>query len=236
MLKTETYQIQSSLAKYCRTGNLTIIEGANERRLPEYRRLVYNVVKGFLDQAFPIAQQHLSEQQWEKLCEDFFDAHKCQPAEAWRIPEELVNYISKNKHPFVSEFPFLRELLHFEWLEIEIYNLIDQPAVKLEEGMLLNPHFIIEQFTYPVHQPLHKEINPKQYFLLVFRHPIDLNARFMELAPLSAFLLETLLSNGSVSATINEMASALKMDVTPELQQQAQLFLNQLQEKGMIYT
>ncbi len=236
MLRTETYDIQAALAAYCRTGKLTPIEGAKEERLPEYRRLVYNVVKGFLDQAFPITQQHLSEDQWEKLCEDFFDEHKCQPAEAWRIPQELVTFITENKHPLEDTFPFLRELLHFEWLEIDIYNLMDQTDIHLDNGMLLNPHFIIEQFTYPVHQPLNDETKPNQYFLLVYRHPVELNARFMELAPLSAFLLETLASNGSISNTVNELATALKMEASPQLKQQANQFLSLLQEKGMIYT
>jgi hypothetical protein len=80
-LLPETHTVQSQLAKYCRDGVAVQLEGALSDRLPQYRRLVYNIIQDNIESAYPIAFKYLPTEVWEELVYDFFSIHECQSLE-----------------------------------------------------------------------------------------------------------------------------------------------------------
>ena len=45
LLKKDTKEIQSKLADYCRTGELSLTTEVNQKHVHHYRRLVYNIIE-----------------------------------------------------------------------------------------------------------------------------------------------------------------------------------------------
>lgn len=58
-LLNHTHQHQSALAAYCRTGELPDIPGVVMENVPQYRRLVYNVIDDMLQNAYPLTYEYL---------------------------------------------------------------------------------------------------------------------------------------------------------------------------------
>jgi hypothetical protein len=193
MLLTEnTYKNQSALASYCRTGKLTPIQGINHDNITHYRRLVYNVVDDMLQSAYPLTYNLFTEREWEKTVDDFFANHPCQSPQVWYMPKEFYKYIIETKNPVTKKYPFLEELLLFEWTELELYMMEDLNGETANRGniqfdsLLLNPEHKFLQFSYPVHKKAAKEIKESDrgnFFLVGYRHPGDYNVLFTELSP-----------------------------------------------------
>ncbi len=94
-LLNDTYQQQSKLADYCRTGNVPDLKGVNYENLPHYRRLVFNIAADVIETAYPITHSFLEKEVWDKLVHDYFAEHKCQTPQVWRMPLEFYDYCVK---------------------------------------------------------------------------------------------------------------------------------------------
>ena len=152
-----TKNYQSALAAYCRTGNYTFIPGVNEKNVTHYRRLVYNVIKDSLRTSYPLTVNLLSETRWEELVNNFFSNYPCQSPQVWYMPREFYEYIIVNEKALNEEYPFLSELLWFEWLEVELYMMKDiiieykSTGDLLSDKLIINPEHTLQQFDFPVH-------------------------------------------------------------------------------------
>ncbi|KAB1064062.1 HvfC family RiPP maturation protein [Salibacter halophilus] len=243
-LTNETKDIQSKLAEYARTGSKKEIEGARDDRLHHYRRLVYNVVKGVLDQGFPIAKEIMGEERWDDLVFDFFKRHKCQENEVWKMPSELVEFVDKTNYQESIGLPYLPELLLFEWLEIQVHGMQDvalpntqEFGSDLDEALVLNPYLEIAQFQYPVHlrSASEMEANKGHYYLLIYRELDSHLVKFMNLTGFTAILLDTLgQSPKTLRHALNEMGQSLGMEITHEIEQKAIEFIEKMVEKGVV--
>src|SRR6185437_3762334 len=116
LLNTDTAYIQGQLAKYCRTGETEPILGARQGRLKEYRQLVYSVVNNTLEQAYPITYNYIKEEEWELMIASFLKEHACQNNQVWKLPLEFYDYVKEKNFQESFNYPFLNELLYFEWL------------------------------------------------------------------------------------------------------------------------
>lgn len=246
MLKNDTKKIQSDLAGYCRNGQPVQIPGTKDGRLHNYRRLVFGVIKNTMDQAYPIARQHLGDERWDMLIEEFFAAHPCQHPQVWCMPRELIDYVQLSGFDKNFEMPHLIDLLRMEWLEIEVHAMTDvkvgisAPIDDLmHDALAFNPYFRLERFTYPVHK-IH-ERNPADfpggYFLLIFREMSGKQrVQFVSLQPFYAVLLDTLIQNPGISA--NETLDALnhEQQVTINISdlEKVKELINHLVEKKFI--
>jgi len=210
MLKDKTYQLQSAMSDYVRKGEKVDLPVDSEMRLGQYRRLVFNVVKGTLDQAYPIAARHLGKEVWFDLIHDFFANHSCQHPQVWRMPRELMDFVSDQNYSEKLDLPHLPDLLRMEWLEIEVHSMPDleiKPFGKVDDLMstplYFNPHFRLEKFDYPVHK-IH-ECNPAEkpgeYFILIFREEETGRVQFNYLDSINAVMLDSMVENPGTSAT-----------------------------------
>ena len=201
LLSKATLINQSLLADYCRSGNEIAIEGYDSDRIKHYRRLVFGIIKDSLETAYPLTQQLLTNTEWESLCYDFFNEHKCQHPQLWRMPEDLCNYVLNHRHPLTERFPFLTDLLLMEWIEIEIYMHKDIET-DFRKGnspspgkLVINPVSKVQHFNYPVHLKNASTITKQDYgnyFLSMHRELSNFKVIFTSISPLHARLLEIL--------------------------------------------
>ena len=202
LLQSETYDIQKKLASFCRTGKPVDIPGTNTANLPHYRRLVYNIITDILESAFPITYKFLPKKEWESMTHDFFSNHACQTPQIWKLPLEFVNYIKVNYMDIKNVYPFLNDLLLFEWLEIELFNMEDEELPSfastgdwMYDSIIMNPEYKMIAFKYPVHlfppsQLSTKKVKSADYFLLIYRHPDTKRVELFNLSPLHVFVIE----------------------------------------------
>ena len=120
----ESTDLQKELGLYCRTGKAEPQTSIQENTY-QYRRLVYNIIEGTILRAFPLTKKLLGEDNLITCIDHFFSSYKCQSTEVWKLPFEFYEYYSENEWPIKFEFPFLKELLYYEWLEIEIFMMED---------------------------------------------------------------------------------------------------------------
>lgn len=219
-LQNDTKDIQNLLGEYCKTGKEVVIPGITEGRVHHYRRLVYNVVKSTMDQAYPIASSSMEHDAWDAMVNEFFANHSAKSTQIWKLPFEFYEYHYSSDTAGRLGKPYLNDLLYFEWAEIEIHTMPDIQAEPyhengsiLNDSLVLNPEHEILQLEYPVHTHSLKDIEKKkgQYYLLLFREPETGNVRFIELSVLHAFILmkidETSLSLQSFKGEIASIAS-----------------------------
>ena len=153
-----TLQNQIKLANYCRNGILPKISGIKYKNLPQYRRLVYNAIDDMLQNAYPLTSDLLQEDEWESAVNDFFSSHKCQSPQVWYMPKEFYEFLSITRHPLLLKYPFLEELLQFEWTEVELFMMPDQRVEFSASGdlnkdkLVLNPEHRLLAFQFPVHR------------------------------------------------------------------------------------
>lgn len=200
---TNTFHYQSALATYCRTGQLTEIPGINQENVSHYRRLVYNVVNDMLENAYPLTVELLSEKEWEKTVGDFFSQHACQSPQVWYMPKEFYDYLIETQHPILTKYPVLKDLLWFEWIEVELFMMEDRVADFTQQGdryknkLVLNPEFALLSFSYPVFNksPLQITAADKGNYYAIAHRDREGEVKFNELSPALVRMIEYLASD-----------------------------------------
>jgi hypothetical protein len=138
-----------------------------------------NVIDDMLQDAYPLTHDLLSAKEWKNIVNYFFANHPCQSPQVWYMPKEFYQFIVESKHPLLSKYSFLEELLLFEWTEVEIFMMEDRPVECSSEGdlrfsrLVLNPEHQLFNFSYPVHKkkPKHITLSDKgDYYLIAHRN------------------------------------------------------------------
>ncbi|MFA7326179.1 MAG: putative DNA-binding domain-containing protein [Candidatus Kapaibacterium sp.] len=228
LLKKETHNIQSKLADYCKTGLEVTIEGAKQDRLHHYRRLTYNIIKGALATAYPIAKETLTEKEWLTMVDDYFANHKMQTPIVWKMPFEFYEYCVEQKYGEKFDRPYLDELLYFEWIEIEIHTMEDMAIpIYIGEGDILRDKLVVTPehellaFEYPVHKFKGDELLDKKasYFVLIFRKNDTGAIRFINLSAFFALTLQTIIDeNTTLESAIRISSETFGIDESQAIQ------------------
>jgi hypothetical protein len=245
MLKSSpTYMAQASLAGYCREGTPRSLPGVREDNLSHYRRLIRNIFDDTLTTAYPITRQLLSDEEWDRLVDDFMRNFSPSSPQVWQMPRELWEYVSDSGHHLTVKYPFLTDLLWFEWLEIELYMMKDIKVLVSHKGdlkqnkLVLNPEHKIVGFEWPVFLKSPEKIGDDdkgQYFLVMFRHPANKSVRFIHVSPVLVRLIELLSENSkSLEELIADLSIDLKAAISSEQQSHIEIFLSGLFEKGLL--
>lgn len=176
-------------------------KGIEERRLNVYRELFFNNVKGFVDQAFPVLRSLLDEEDWLEEVRSFWREHACESPYFVQISKSFLDYLAEERQPKADDFPFLLELAHYEWVELE---LSVRHHEQLESRILpeqVHSDLCVQlsdlawplQYQYPVHHIssdyLPQEPSPHGVFLVVYRNEQG-EVNFLEVNAVTAKLLE----------------------------------------------
>lgn len=167
------------------------------RRAGIYAELLFNNLTGFLDACYPVSRAVLGELRWRRLNRAFFRESRCLTPWFREIPREFLDWL--NTAEDVSLPPWLRELAHYEWVELAL-DIMDTAVPACEDqGDLLEgipvvaPALMNLAYAWPVHRVglECRPRKPKQTYLMVFRDRSD-SVRFIELNPVSARLVSLL--------------------------------------------
>jgi hypothetical protein len=179
--------------------------GFASARLSVYVDLLYGKFYESLSACFPVIHSLLSKEGWRALLLDFIAEHRCHSPYYRQIPDEFVQYLQEERNN-PHDWPFLAELAHFEWVELQLSIAESEPVAvtSLSDEQLLTgrpvlaPVMQLLQYRWPV-----KDINPAflpeepsaiANHILGFRDADD-QVQFIALNPISAGLV-TLLGNG----------------------------------------
>lgn len=205
LLEKTTYQQQSLLASYTRSGDENIIrqlKGVKEKGIRYYRDLIFNIVWDGVSNAYPIMTDFLGEDKMKTLVEKFFATHKCSNPQVWAMPKEFMDYAIQNEPSLINEYPFLPDLILFEWKEIEIYMMPDKPIPAFtkkgslwSDKMVFNPESEVVKFSYPVFMLHPDEITEEfknEYYVLLHRDFDTKEVLFHNVSELSAKVIDVL--------------------------------------------
>ena len=243
-MRTETINILSDVAAYCRTGTEVNIPGTNPQRLAQYRRLVRGVFNDALETSFPIAYDFLENERWDELVDEFMTNHKCSSWQVWNIAGEFHEYALENKISERLGLPVLKDLLQFEWAETELYNMkdMDIPAHNMtgdivQDIPVLNPEFKLFRFDYPVHllRPQLAVEKKGEYFLLMFRDLESGKIHFLDISAWHVWMIEQIAVYGKSLEQSLVTAKSL-FDTFDEVQFRSDSveFLKHLQQKRFL--
>jgi len=176
--------------------------GVEDRRMGIYRELFFNNVEGFLGSSFPVLHKLMDEHSWHALARDFYAHHRCHSPLFLDIPREFLDYLNEERGERDSDLPFMRELAHYEWVELalSVAENDEQTPLAVDGDLLagaplLSPLAWPLAYRYPVHrigpdfQPREPDAQPT--YLLVYRDTRD-EVGFIELNAVSARLFSLL--------------------------------------------
>lgn len=174
-----------------------------DRRMGIYRELFYNNVQGFMANSFPVLRELYGDDQWHAMVRDYFARHQAHTPLFLQMPQEFLRYLEQERDRHPEDPPFLRELAHYEWVELalsidtrEIELAGIDPAGDLLNGVpVLSPLAWPLAYQYPVHRigPDFRPEEPPQEptYLVVYRDRDD-DVGFLEINPVTARLLAEL--------------------------------------------
>src|SRR5690606_9540893 len=129
---------------------------------------------------------------------EFFCNHPCQNPQVWSMPKEFYEYLVKSRHSLLIKYPFLQDLLWFEWIELELFMMEDKKAEYTTNGdilfsrLVLNPEYQLLSFKYPVHHKNARYItitDQSDYFAAAHRNK-EGSVVFTDLSPALVRIIE----------------------------------------------
>lgn len=198
-------------------------EGIEERRVAIYRELFYNNVESLLSGTFPVLRKVLSDEQWHALVRDYFANHESHTPLFLEIPREFLRYLTDERGQRDGDPPYLVELAHYEWVELAVQVLEDEPAFAepgaafdLLDGIpVVSPCAWSLCYRFPVHriQPDFKpeEAPAEATFLVVYRDRHD-KVGFVQINAVTARLLELLDGDATLTGRAALEAIATELD------------------------
>ena len=130
---------------------------------------------------------------------NYFASHRARTPLFHEMPREFLIYLEQERETQEDDYPFLRELAHYEWIELELLTAEETVPEHKADGDLLEDSPILSPLTrqlsyhYPVHR-IGPDNIPQQpgsmpTHLMAYRNLSD-EIGFMELNPVTARLLQ----------------------------------------------
>ncbi|MCG7533551.1 putative DNA-binding domain-containing protein [Pseudoalteromonas sp. OOF1S-7] len=190
--------------------------GIEDRRMQVYRELFFNNIEGFVASTFPVLKSLYDEQTWLTLVRSFFSQHDCQSPYFLDISREFLSFLQDAYTPLPSDPPFMLELAHYEWTELEVaiaQEAKEESPIPLplseQSGLHLSQAARSVSYQYPVHQisDVHQpQATSGPHCFIVYRDRA-FDVQFIETNPMTALLLQNIVVNPGI--TINSLATQL---------------------------
>ena len=217
--ETDFQSIQHRFAGHIRDPDgETVPAGLAAERMAVYVDLFYNNIEGLLAGFFPVLRKVLDDTQWHGIVRDFIRVHRCKTPYFLEIAREFLEYLDRERPVTAQGPPFLRELAHYEWVELALNIAEQEPAPPCEPGFFsdesarirLSPLAWALQYDYPVHRigPQRLPAQPPQVptFLVVYRNREEA-VRFLEINGLTFLLLEQLRVTGEAGICATQLVA-----------------------------
>lgn len=180
-------------------------------RMQIYQDLVFRNLESLLAGSFPVVKSITESRHWQALIRGFIRDYRAATPHFPLLPQEFLSYLQglyQSDDSIFDRYPFIWELAHYEWVELDVQIAETPELPNLTEpmpisGVLeLNASTHILAYEWPVHQigPGFKPNTCPQTptFLAVFQNA-KADCEFMSLTPLAALLLENIELNDAYS-------------------------------------
>lgn len=174
--------------------------GIEDRRLQIYRELFYNNIEDCIANAFPVLRAISPDAAWHARVRDFYARHRSESPQFHQIAAEFLRYLDEERGEHPDDPPFLRELAHYEWVELalavadeELPPPPDAAGDLLQDVPVVSPLAWTLSYEWPV-QRIGPDFQPQEpgeqpTYLVVWRNRAD-EVRFMEVNAVTARLLQ----------------------------------------------
>ena len=181
-------------------------EHIEDRRMGIYRELFFNNLFNLLGSTFPVLKKIHSDDAWRNLIRQFMVHHKSETPYFLEVPQEFLTFLQDSYPGSEDDFPFLLELAHYEWIELELsvseaenaLERIDTSGDLLEGVPVKSNLAYLLEYQFPVHQIsttfLPDVPGEQPTYLSVYRNADD-ELGFMELNAVTARLLQLIDEN-----------------------------------------
>lgn len=238
-------QLQYQFAAHLRDPeNSPAPPGVDDTRCSVYRRLFFNNVMGFTNNAFPVLRSLMSDDEWRTLNRQFYAQYRCHSPYFMEISAEFVRFL-KEYEPYIDKLPFIDELAHYEWVEILLSACdaaTDEDAAAnnthdAHDAPALSPLARLLHYRWPVHLIRPDNVPDEQAPVhMVAWRDAEEQVRFMECNEISAALLKSLSrAPGRTGAWhVRQVLEEQGVQATPEASKGGEQMLEDLHRKGII--
>jgi hypothetical protein len=181
-------------------------DNIEDRRMAIYRDLLFNNVKNFIENGFPVLHALYEEDTWLTLVRSFFAKHQSHSPYFVEISQEFLLFLQNEYEPTEHDPAFMLELAHYEWIELDL--MVSKEEAK-REG--IDPHGDLLQ-GIPVISPLvralayqwdvqnisvdYQPISPPEHLTYLIVHRDNNEAvKFIEANPVTARLVALIQEN-----------------------------------------
>jgi uncharacterized protein len=146
---------------------------------------------------------------WIDYLEKYLEVYPPRYYNLNQCSKHFPEFLEKHAEAAVRKYPYIVELAHYEWLELELmesalhgqlepFELPGQPAQFASFMPVLNPVAKLVSYCYPIAEIvehlqneccLPKDVQPQDCYMLVVRCPQTQRCRFLELQKSAASLL-----------------------------------------------
>lgn len=183
--------------------NVPAPEGIESRRMAIYRKLFFNNLYNLLGTFFPVMRKIHDEQQWRRFVRGFMQHHQAETPYFLQLPQEFLAYLQSTFTPADDDYPFLLELAHYEYAELELAvaeQENDLQGVDPNGDLLANiPVKSALSWSYAYRYAVHRisptflpeEPETQPVYLALYRSQDD-SVGFLELNAVTAALLDAI--------------------------------------------
>ena len=198
----------------------------NSKEVELYKELIFNRFLDSFEHAFPFTKEVLGDERFEFLVEDYVKEHHSKQI-LWQEAKGLVDFVIKNDWKFKKDFPFIDDLIYYEWLEIELSNENEEEnktEFDWNKNYQISKTARLNIYEYPVHKYEELEIdeiikNKGRYNLLVFREPQNFEIKTVELTDFVYQLLDEISSGVTPLNALKSKDIEVELeDITPYLE------------------
>lgn len=240
-------QIQYAFAAHLRDPAQNAFAGIEDRRLKIYRDLFYNTVEDCLANGFPVLRKLSADAVWHARVRDFYARHVSHAPQFHRVPEEFLAYLENERGDHPDDPPFLRELAHYEWVELDLSlaqveltpELADPNGDLLDAPPQPSPLARLLAYEWPVHligpDCVPDSAAEAPVYLIVNRDRQDY-VRFLEVNPVAARLFQMIEERPGDSGRTMLLALAAELGhpQPDEVIEQGAAILSMLRERDIV--
>lgn len=172
-----------------------------EKRMAVYRESVFNNIVEAVSVCFPVCQNVLGNRKWQRLLRQFVAEYSAESPLFREIPQQFLFFLNSLDSTQVLDLalpPFIKQLAHYEWVELAISSKQTNQSATQITGTDLDLDDVISlaaasellAYDYPVHR-ISARFKPgtieKTYFL-IFRNS-NFEVKFILLNPVTFRLL-----------------------------------------------
>lgn len=192
-----------------------------------YQSLIFNNLKGFINQCLPVCQTLMTAEEWQALTLYFFQNGDLHSPYFTEINKHFVDFLytlSAEQRASLNVPDYLADLAHYEWIELVLDIYPDTKVyAPLYPGYVLNINLKNLHYQWQVHR-ISEDNLPKEAedtFLLVYRTPTH-HIEFMEVNALTHLLIEFMLEHSTSEnpTKTDEASEAIEAIETAEAYQQ----------------